>query len=225
MRTLLLTAGVAALLIAAGPAMAEEPGAAGPEDPAQLPPVSVLATRTGTPIDEAPATVSVFTADDIETMLATDIKDLIRFEPGVSVVSQPARFGAALGMAGRAGNEGFTIRGIGGDRVLMIVDGVRSPDGFVFGAQSVGRGGYADLDLMKSVEILRGPASALYGSDGVAGAVLFTTKDPVDLIRANESFGARARVGYNSADEGLTKSAVVAGRSGAFSGLLAWTGR
>lgn len=225
MRTLLLTAGVAALLIAAGPAMAEEPGAAAPEDPSQLPPVSVLATRTGAPVDEAPATITVFTADDIEAMLATDIKDLIRFEPGVSVVSQPARFGAALGTAGRAGNEGFTIRGIGGDRVLMIVDGVRSPDGFVFGAQSVGRGGYADLDLMKSVEILRGPASALYGSDGVAGAVLFTTKDPADLIRAGESFGARARVGYNSADEGLTKSAVVAGRSGAFSGLLAWTGR
>ncbi|MEJ6790076.1 TonB-dependent hemoglobin/transferrin/lactoferrin family receptor [Brevundimonas sp. BR2-1] len=224
MRTLLLTSSVAALL-AAAPVMAEEPNAAGPGDPAQLPPVSVLATRTSTATDEVPATVSVFTANDIETMLATDIKDLIRFEPGVSVVSQPARFGAALGTAGRAGNEGFTIRGIGGDRVLMIVDGVRSPDGFVFGAQSVGRGGYADLDLMKSVEILRGPASALYGSDGVAGAVLFTTRDPADLIRSGESFGARARVGYNSADEGLTKSAVVAGRSGPVSGLLAWTGR
>ncbi|HWQ85970.1 TonB-dependent hemoglobin/transferrin/lactoferrin family receptor [Brevundimonas sp.] len=225
MRTLLLTAGVAALLIAAGSARAGEPDAAGPDDVVQLPPISVLATRTGVTPQEAPATVTVFSDRDIEAMLATDIKDLIRFEPGVSVVSQPARFGAALGTAGRAGNEGFTIRGIGGDRVLMIVDGVRSPDGFVFGAQSVGRGGYADLDLMKSVEILRGPASALYGSDGVAGAVLFTTKDPADLIRPGESFSARARVGYNSADEGLTKSAVIAGRSGAVSGLLAWTGR
>lgn len=224
MRTLLFTAGVAALLTAAGPALAD-PGAAGPGDPTELPPVSVLATRTGTTPQEAPATVTVFSDRDIEAMLATDIKDLVRFEPGVSVVSQPSRFGAALGTTGRAGNEGFTIRGIGGDRVLMIVDGVRSPDGFVFGAQSVGRGGYADLDLMKSVEILRGPASALYGSDGVAGAVLFTTKDPADLLRTGESFGARARLGYNSADEGLTRSAVIAGRTGAVSGLLAWTGR
>jgi hemoglobin/transferrin/lactoferrin receptor protein len=225
MRILLFTTSVAALLSAAGPAVAEEPGAAISEDPTQLPPVTVLATRTETRADEAPATVTVFIADDIEAMLATDIKDLVRFEPGVSVVTQPARFGAALGTAGRAGNEGFTIRGIGGDRVLMIVDGVRSPDGFVFGAQSVGRGGYADLDLMKSVEILRGPASALYGSDGVAGAVSFTTKDPADLLTGGRDFGARARVGYNSADEGLTRSAVIAGRSGAFSGLLAWTGR
>lgn len=226
MRTLLLTAGLAALAAAAGPALAEDPSAVpGADDPTQLPPISVLATRGETRADEAPATVTVFTAEQIEAMLATDIKDLIRFEPGVSVVSQPSRFGAALGTTGRAGNEGFTIRGLGGDRVLMVVDGVRVPDGFVFGAQSVGRGGYADLDLMKSVEILRGPASALYGSDGVAGAVAFTTKDPADLLRPGESFGARARVGYNSADEGVTTSAMLAGRSGALSGLLAWTGR
>jgi hemoglobin/transferrin/lactoferrin receptor protein len=227
MRTfLLISTGLAAFAAAAGPAMAGDPAVApGPDEPQELAPVTVLATRTETRPDEAPATVTVFSDRDIEAMLATDIKDLVRFEPGVSVVSQPARFGAALGTAGRAGNEGFTIRGIGGDRVLMIVDGVRSPDGFVFGAQSVGRGGYADLDLMKSVEILRGPASALYGSDGVAGAVAFTTRDPADLIRPGETFGARARVGYNSADDGLTASAMIAGRNGAFSGLLAWTGR
>jgi len=224
MRTLLLSAGLAALTVAAAPsAMAQTATTA--QDAAQLPPVSVLATRTETRTDEAPATVSVITDAQIEAELATDIKDLVRFEPGVSVVSQPARFGAALGTTGRAGNEGFTIRGMGGDRVLIVVDGVRVPDGFVFGAQSVGRGGYADLDLMRSVEILRGPASALYGSDGVAGAVAFTTKDPSDLLRGDESFAARARVGYNSADEGLTKSAVLASRTGAFSGLLAWTGR
>lgn len=226
MRTLLLSVGLAALTVAASPVRAEEPlSVVVSDEPQELTAVTVLATRTETPADEAPATVTVFTAAQIEAMLATDIKDLVRFEPGVSVVTQPARFGAALGTAGRAGNEGFTIRGIGGDRVLMIVDGVRSPDGFVFGAQSVGRGGYADLDLMKSVEILRGPASALYGSDGVAGAVSFTTRDPADLLRAGENFGARARVGYNAADEGLTKSLLLTGRSGTISGLLAWTGR
>ena len=228
MRTLLLSAGLAALTVAAAPpalaqsAAPDETAATGPD---QLPPVSVLATRTEIRPDEAPATVSVIGAREIEAMLATDIKDLVRFEPGVSVVSQPARFGAALGTTGRAGNEGFTIRGLGGDRVLMVVDGVRVPDGFVFGAQSVGRGGYADLELMKSVEILRGPASALYGSDGVAGAVSFMTRDPSDLIRPGERLGARARVGYNSADESVTTSAMLAGEHGDVSALLAWTRR
>lgn len=228
MRTFLfLSAGLSALTLAAGPALAEEPAAPTlvAEDPVTLPAVSVLASRTEVAGDQVPATVTVFTAEQIEAMLATDIKDLIRFEPGVSVVSQPARFGAALGTTGRGGNEGFTIRGLGGDRVLMVVDGVRSPDGFIFGAQSVGRGGYADLDLMKLVEILRGPASALYGSDGVAGAVAFTTKDPADFLDDGRDFGARARMGYTSADEGWTEGLAVAGRSGALSGLLAYTRR
>lgn len=225
MRTLLLSAGLAALTVAAAPAAMAQTAASASQDATELAPVSVLATRTEVRVDEAPATVTVITAAQIENELVTDIKDLVRFEPGVSVVSQPQRFGAALGTTGRGGNEGFNIRGMGGDRVLMIVDGVRVPDGFTFGAQSVGRGGYADLDLMRSVEILRGPASALYGSDGLAGAVSFTTKDPADLIRPGDNFGARARVGYNSSDEGLTTSGMIAGRTGAFSGLLAWTGR
>ncbi|WP_428150075.1 TonB-dependent hemoglobin/transferrin/lactoferrin family receptor [Brevundimonas sp.] len=221
MRTILTLSTAAAALLTAMPALAQVSS----DDPTHLPEVSVVATRTETPVDQVPATVSVYTDEEIERLLFTDIKDLVRYEPGVSVVSQPARFGAALGTAGRAGNEGFTIRGLGGDRVLMVVDGVRQPDGFVFGAQSVGRGGYSDLDLMKSVEILRGPASALYGSDGIAGAVSFTSKDPVDFLEDGRNFGARARIGYNSADEGWTEGLAIAGRSGPFSGLIAYTRR
>ncbi|WP_309629647.1 TonB-dependent hemoglobin/transferrin/lactoferrin family receptor [Brevundimonas sp.] len=222
MRTLMTLSTAAAALLTAVPALAQ---ISTDDQASRLPEVTVVATRTATPVNAVPATVSVYTDEDIERLLFTDIKDLVRYEPGVSVVSQPARFGAALGAAGRAGNEGFTIRGLGGDRVLMVVDGVRQPDGFVFGAQSVGRGGYSDLDLMKSVEILRGPASALYGSDGVAGAVSFTTRDPVDFLSPDQNFGARARVGYNSADAGWTGGLAVAGRSGPFSGLIAYTRR
>jgi len=215
-------------LAAAAPAIAApavEDHAIDLNEPVRVAPVTVVGTRTERRVDEVPASVSVITAEAIETNLVTDIKDLIRFEPGVSVPTSPARFSAALSGAGRDGNSGFTIRGMGGNRVLIVQDGVRVPDGFAFGAQSVGRGGYNDLDLVKSVEILRGPASALYGSDGIAGAVSFTSKDPSDFIEAGRNFGARARVGYNSADEGWTEGLALAGRSGAFSGLLAYTRR
>jgi len=215
-------------LAAAAPAIAApavEDHAIDLNEPVRVAPVTVVGTRTERRVDEVPASISVITAEAIETNLVTDIKDLIRFEPGVSVPTSPARFSAALSGAGRDGNSGFTIRGMGGNRVLIVQDGVRVPDGFAFGAQSVGRGGYNDLDLVKSVEILRGPASALYGSDGIAGAVSFTSKDPADFIEAGRNFGARARVGYNSADEGWTEGLALAGRSGAFSGLLAYTRR
>ncbi|MBN9481148.1 MAG: TonB-dependent hemoglobin/transferrin/lactoferrin family receptor [Bordetella sp.] len=225
MRSLLMISVGLTALASALPAVAGDTPEIDLNEPVRVAPVTVVGTRTERRVDEVPASVSVITAETIETNLVTDIKDLIRFEPGVSVPTSPARFSAALSGAGRDGNSGFTIRGMGGNRVLIVQDGVRVPDGFAFGAQSVGRGGYNDLDLVKSVEILRGPASALYGSDGVAGAVSFTSKDPSDFIEAGRSFGARARVGYNSADEGWTEGLALAGRNGSVSGLLAYTRR
>ncbi|WP_431468957.1 TonB-dependent hemoglobin/transferrin/lactoferrin family receptor [Sphingosinithalassobacter sp. LHW66-3] len=187
--------------------------------------ITVTATRQPVDTQEAPATVTVIDDEQIADQLITDIQELVRYEPGVSVQRQPARFGAALGSTGRAGNEGFTIRGIGGNRVLIQVDGVRVPDGFAFGAQSVGRGDYVDLGLIKSVEILRGPASALYGSDGLSGVVSFITSDPEDFLENGSSIGGLLRAGYHSADEEFSETGIVAGRSGAWSAMLAYTRR
>lgn len=186
--------------------------------------IVVSATRTPITIDEAPATISAKTDEEIADELATDIKDLVRFEPGVSVRRQPARFGAALGSTGRAGNEDFTIRGIGGNRVLIQVDGVRIPMGFNFGAQSVGRGDSVDIGLVKSVEILRGPASALYGSDGLAGAVSFTLSDPEDILKGQQVAGL-VRSQYASADEEFAQTAILAGRTGDVSALVSYSRR
>lgn len=187
--------------------------------------VTITATRTERQVDEVPATVSVLTDEKIEDELATDIKDLVRFEPGVSVRNSPTRFGAALGSTGRDGNSGFNIRGLEGNRVLIQTDGVRVPDSYAFGAQAQGRGDFVDLDLLKSVEILRGPASALYGSDGVAGVVSFITRDPDDLVRDGRAFGVRARSAYASADDSWANSLMGATEIGAWSALLAYTRR
>ncbi len=213
--------GVASLLVlAASQALAADDAAAVTVDP-----VTVLGSRTETAASETPVTVSIVTAAELEDRLAANIEDVVKYEPGVSVRAPPARFGAALGTTGRDGSAGFNIRGLEGNRVLIQVDGVRVPDGFTFGAQSVGRGDYQDLDLMKSVEILRGPASALYGSDGVAGAVSFTTKDPVDFLRDGATFGGRVRGVHGSADDSVGATGVAAGQQGRISGMVAYTYR
>jgi hemoglobin/transferrin/lactoferrin receptor protein len=212
-----------AIALASAPSHAQDYDGEGWVD--RLNQITVTATRTPILIQDAPITVSVKTDEQIADELITDIRDLVRFEPGVSVQKQPARFGAALGSTGRAGNDGFTVRGIGGNRVLIQVDGVRVPDGFSFGAQSAGRGDYVDLGLIKSVEILRGPASALYGSDGLSGAVSFISSDPSDFLTGGKSVGGLARAAYSSADNEFSETAILAGKAGDWSAMLAYTRR
>ncbi len=221
-----LAAGTAlgiALAATAQPAMAQDND--GEYWAARKNQIVVTATRTEKSVEDVPLTVSLITEEQIANELATDIRDLIRFEPGVSVQRQPARFGAALGATGRAGNDSFNIRGIGSNRVLIQVDGVRVPDGFSFGAQAAGRGDYVDLGLVKSVEILRGPSSALYGSDGLAGAVSFVTSDPADFLTGGKSVGGLVRGAYSSADDEFSETAIIAGRSGDWSVMAAYTRR
>jgi hemoglobin/transferrin/lactoferrin receptor protein len=194
-------------------------GEAGPDT------ITVTATRQPQPVTEVPATVTVFDADKIADQLASDIRDVIRFEPGVSVRRAPSRFGAAFASTGRAGNEGFNIRGIEGDRVLIQVDGIRVPDGFSFGAQAAGRGDFVDVSIVKSVEIVRGPASALYGSDGLAGAVSFITSDPEDFLGDDDNIAGFVRAGYDTADNEFTETATLAAGAGKFSALAAYTRR
>lgn len=187
--------------------------------------IVITASRKETLLSKVPATISKITADDIEKNLVSDIKDLVKYEPGISVKRQPARFGAALGSTGRAGNEGFTIRGIGGNRVLIQVDGIRIPDGFSFGAQNVGRGDYADLGLVKSVEILRGPNSAIYGSDALAGAVSLITSDINDFIGSDKNFGGLVRATYNSDNNEFAKTLILAKSGDKLSSMISVTQR
>ncbi len=187
--------------------------------------ITVSATRRPELVTDVPATVSVITAQEIEENFVQDIKDLVRYEPGVSVRTAPARFTAAGANTGRDGNAGFNIRGLEGNRVLIINDGIRVPDGFSFGGQNVGRGDYFDTDTLKSVEILRGPASALYGSDGIAGAVSFVTKDPYDYIKDGRSFAVQGTPSYTSADNTVSTNVVGAAGEGAWSGMVSFTRR
>lgn len=187
--------------------------------------ITVTATRVPQPVEEVPAIVTVIDDERIADELASDVRDLVRFEPGVSVRRPQSRFSAALAATGRGGAESFNIRGIEGNRVLIQVDGVRVPDGFSFGAQLAGRGDFVDLGIVKSVEILRGPASALYGSDGLAGAISFITSDPEDFLRGDARVAGFLRGGYDSADNETTGTSLVAARAGQFSILGSYTRR
>jgi hemoglobin/transferrin/lactoferrin receptor protein len=173
--------------------------------PTQLDAVTVAATRNKRILDDVPSTVSVTTTEDIDRENMQDIRDLVRNEPGVTVGNNP----------NRAGFQNFVIRGIGGNRVLIMVDGTRQPD---FPDSNQGAGNYArqqpDLEDIKRVEIIRGPASALYGSDAIGGVVAYTTKDPGDYLAPGKNVFGSVKGAYSSANQMFAETFTGAVRSG-----------
>ncbi|MEN5035774.1 TonB-dependent receptor [Pseudomonas sp. TWI929] len=172
--------------------------------------VTVSATRSAQDVSQVPSTVSVQTREQLDRQNVNNIQDLVRYEPGVSVA----------GTGQRSGLNGYNIRGIDGERILTQVDGVSIPDSFFYGPYAQTQRNYVDPEIVKRVEILRGPASVLYGSNAIGGAVSYFTLDPDDIIKPGKDVGARLKTGYSSADESWLTSATVAGRQGDFDGLL-----
>ncbi|WP_175673349.1 TonB-dependent hemoglobin/transferrin/lactoferrin family receptor [Burkholderia ambifaria] len=195
-------------------------------DAALLDPVTVTATRTATAASRTAASVSVITDDDLEEQQATNIKDALRYEPGVTVRRTAYRPGSAALGGGRDGDSSINIRGLEGNRVLLMEDGIRLPNAFSFGPLEAGRGDYSDLDTLKRIEILRGPASALYGSDGLTGAVNFITKDPRDLLSIyGKPTYFSFRPSYDSADRSVGATVSAAGGNDRMQGMIIADGR
>ncbi|GGY09940.1 TonB-dependent hemoglobin/transferrin/lactoferrin family receptor [Paludibacterium paludis] len=186
----------------------------------QLDEVTVISTRTERRTNDVPATVTVYGAGQIQADGVRNIKDLFRNELDVSVRFAPARFTAAGSSVGRAGNEGINIRGLEGNQVMMTLDGIRVPNSFSFGAFASGRGDFLDMNGIRSVEVLRGPASTQFGSDGLAGAVGFRTLDPADILASGRSVGGFVRGGYNSVDRSWSSTLATALRAGDWQAML-----
>ncbi|CAM2069498.1 TonB-dependent hemoglobin/transferrin/lactoferrin family receptor [Sulfidibacter corallicola] len=171
------------------------------ETPTLLEKMTVVAERGPTKIKDTAVTVAVVSEKQVREQVATNSADLMRYEPGVFVSRDTTRLGL----------NGFNIRGIGANRVLTQVDGVRTAEQFAFGPLSVHQF-QIDVDLIKSLEVVKSAGSSLYGSDALGGVVAFRTLDPVDVLGPGGKDQAfRFKTGYNS-----DFSAVQAGVTAAF---------
>lgn len=188
-----------------------------PSGPAPtLPEVAVTATRIEENVGEIPATITVIDAQQIDRGLVQSIQNLFRYEPGIAVNNDPNRFGA----------QSINIRGLEGNRVLIQVDGVRAPSLFTFGVGpfNTSTRNMVDLDTMKKVEILRGPASTLYGSDALGGVVSYITKDPLDYLNPAVAPGYGAiKTLYTSTNEGWQTTATAAAGTKEMQAMLMYT--
>ena len=161
--------------------------------------VVVISSKYPVPLEEVVGSVDSISLEDLETRMVSDLGDMLDKTIGVSVSKR--------NVSGRAYNDGISIRGLGGKRVNILIDGIRVAEAYTGYGRDV-----VDVDLLKRVEILKGPSSALYGSDGLAGAVSYITKDPSDLAEFGQNYFS-VNTSYDEDNE-QTKVGLLAARVG-----------
>lgn len=150
--------------------------------------ISVTATRNPIEAFEYPGMVTVLGHDEIRTRQPSTPGDVLRFVPGVEFLGGPRRTGQVP-----------SIRGFQGADVIVTLDGARQN----FGSAHDGRF-FIDPSLLGEVEVLRGPASSLYGSGGTGGLIGFVTLDEKDLLGPDERAGSSISGGYRSVNSERT---------------------
>ncbi len=162
-------------------------------------PIVITASRTPITADEALASVSVLTREQIEQSTAQDLPGLLNTLPGVSI----SRNG------GRGQNSSLYLRGTNRDHVLVLVNGVR------VGSATTGEPALGNLPLeqIERIEVVRGPRSTLYGSDAIGGVIQIFTRDDATF----------ARVGGGTQNT-VSASAGIGGRVGRASGGVSVSG-
>jgi len=173
---------------------------------AMLADVAVTATRTDVPTDSVAATVTVIDRAALDRRQPRDEADLFTDETDVSMARDERRFGATR----------VNIRGIEDNRVVQLVDGVPLPDYYNSGGPTnftMNAVPGTMPDFLKQVEIVRGPASSLYGSNAIGGVVGYITLDPSDILSGDSSTGGRLKAGYTGANNGFTQTVLGAFRT------------
>ncbi|RVV98556.1 TonB-dependent receptor [Mesobaculum littorinae] len=152
---------------------------------------------------DTPQAVTVLDQADIDDTQPTTVAELFDFVPGTQAIGSD-----------RVGGLSFNIRGVGElsasdeSKIIVTVDGATK-----FYEQYRMGSFFADPELYKRVEVLRGPASAtLYGSGALGGVINFETKDPGDFIAADATNALRLKYSYDSNGQGNLGSVIYATR-------------
>lgn len=136
----------------------------------ELPEVVVSASRSDMSVFDAPASVTVLTREDIEASPFERVEDIVRNVPGVYNFRH-------YGLQRNGIVSPLSMRGVGKNRVLLLVDGVPQNDNFN-NAISWVAWGHIPKEAIERIEIVRGPTSALYGSEGLGGVINVITRTP-----------------------------------------------
>ncbi len=158
--------------------------------------VEVTGKREAIEFDPARSRTTV-TAKELERRQSDNVFTVLQDTPGVSVNGGPV-----------AGGMKFNIRGFSdSEDVLIKLDGaMRNFEKYRFGS-----GVFIEPELLKAIDVTRGPAGALQGSGAIGGVVEMRTKDAVDLLAPGDRAGARFKSGWSGNNDEKLGSASVYG--------------
>ena len=177
-----------------------------PQERTVLETISVTATRGEQNVLDVPQTVTVLSGETLDKRAVRDIQDMVRYTPGVNV----PRHTSITNPFGQL--TSFSIRGVGGNRVQMLVDGSRIQELTIDGSRD-----FIDPFNMEAVEIVRGPNSVLWGADALGGVVAFRTRNPEDLLsRTDKPWAVEIKGAYDSFDNSFRKQVTAAAEVGDF---------
>jgi outer membrane receptor protein involved in Fe transport len=189
-------------ILAAAPLLAQQPQpvAPAPDDPAkQEEPIRrseqvtvESASRAETTLLDAPATMSVVTSRTLETSPAQTYADLLRAVPGMNVIQMSAR---DMNLTTRQATSTLN------NSQLVLVDG-RSVYLDFFGLVLWDFVPTATSGDIKQIEVVRGPASVVWGANALTGVVNVITKSP----REHQGFGVNLTAGFFDRDGGSRES-------------------
>jgi len=155
----------AALLLSLAPAAHSDNPPAVPET--EIEKTVVTATRHEVSLKDAPGAVSVITAEEIQRMPVRDTTDILRQVAGISLIGR-----------GIGGRKTISIRGLDNRHVLTLIDGRRIAASNAVMGHSDYENAWVPLESIERIEIVRGPLSALYGSEALGGVVNIITRAP-----------------------------------------------
>ena len=149
--------------------------------------VVISATRTEVSAFEAPASVSVIGEEEINREQPTSLKDLLDNVPNVDFSGGTSTYFQVP-----------SIRGLDDEQTIIKIDGAKQQ--YNDNAGNANSPVVMDPNLLKQVEVVRGPSSTLHGSGGIGGVIAMRTKDAKDFLKSGEKAGARIGSGYQSVD-------------------------
>jgi len=175
-----------------------------PFSPAVLDPIVVTATRSPQRLLDLVADVTVIDADEIARGAGQGLVALLSRQPGVEIIQN----------GGPGSTSGVFLRGANAAQTLVLIDGMR--------VASASSGATAleaiPVEQIERIEILRGPASSLYGADAIGGVIQVFTR------RGGARMAANASVGYGTFDS-WSGAAGVSGGRGPLHGSVELAGR